>query len=129
MVLGVGGQAVEPSWMGELGCPLTPPTPRYPSLRSGGGPGAGGGSTAAGLLWVLSVCSCLAWVLWGALGEKRGNTVFFFYLDSACLPRADKTLRVSLCLDPGQWDVRGSSPGAAAVDVSSPGTSVIKLNQ
>lgn len=126
------------SCMAERGCsrpcvawcsPQLRPPPGTPPWDQGAGPGRGGRSTAAGLLWVLSVCFCLAWVLWGALGEKRGNTVFFFYLDSACLPRADKTLRVSLCLDPGQWDVRGSSPGAAAVDVSSPGTSVIKLNQ
>lgn len=98
MVLGVGGKAVEPrqldgrarvlSALCGLVFPPPHPAPRYPSLRSGGGPG--GRSTAAVLLWVLSVCSCLAWVLWGAVGENRGNTVFFFYLDSACLPRADK---------------------------------------
>lgn len=49
MVLGVGGQAVEPrqldgrvrvlSALCGLVFPPTPPAPRYPSLRSGGGPG------------------------------------------------------------------------------------------
>uniref|UniRef100_A0A4W2BUH5 Pyruvate carboxylase n=1 Tax=Bos indicus x Bos taurus TaxID=30522 RepID=A0A4W2BUH5_BOBOX len=89
--------------MAERGCsrpcvawcsPQLRPPPGTPPWDQGAGPGRGGRSTAAGLLWVLSVCFCLAWVLWGALGEKRGNTVFFFYLDSACLPRADKTLRM-----------------------------------
>lgn len=52
MVLGVGGQAAEPrqlygrAWVLLAMCglvfPPTPPAPRYPSLRSGGRPGAAG---------------------------------------------------------------------------------------